>query len=632
MVPGLKQFLISLKKELIAENIVVETSTDGKKVLMLKDKFKGADEKSFLKSDSEIDQISDLLEISKILYRDLLNRQDDNLPPGNEIIRYFIDRKALVIENFGTKRLDDILDKGRRLLQSDPKIAEDASQLLNIKARYFSYLTSLLQYFIMTKLVELYPTYEISRLEGPNDIGCDIQAKPNNNSEPELLFQIKFRRKIVNTLNDDLIIAFENHQNYQNRSKKEAYLVLVIFTDEGSDEIDRADHHFVEFIESKYPSSEGKIIMIPIFYKNASIVRLELRKLKVKTSLYNYEIQNFSLISQTPTNQYESDTHRHPKFYYLKEGSYQITFRPSVGIPHWKAGVVLARNIDTLATSKFATYFYLEKLQKESKVIFAFIDDNIKQIIDTDLMLDYSDQRITLRIYDENNSTRIQLLNEFEEVLSKQIDVGLFPYFQVLAWADKTNDFSIDVRVAEKKLTLQKPEFNYTGRITKDKIEIIVQDKSGLPISDSHVVLLSDNSTFHEGRTNEFGNCIFRKINKSRPYKLLIAHHSWLSAQLDDFDISKNMIATLAQKAGCGSLIFTEGQGEIPGLNGSINPVKDNLERTYMHTRNISVNDNPTPPVNFKPGEPIILEDNIGVTRTIIVRLIQGNVSLLDLI
>lgn len=76
--------------------------------------------------------------------------------------------------------------------------------------------------------------------------------------------------------------------------------------------------------------------------------------------------------------------------------------------------------------------------------------------------------------------------------------------------------------------------------------------------------------------------------------------------------------------------MFTEGTGHLPGLAGRLNPVLDNLDRTYLHTTNVAVDEGRTQPVGVKLTQPLRLTDVHGSER--IVRFLDmfGKSALLE--
>ena len=81
---------------------------------------------------------------------------------------------------------------------------------------------------------------------------------------------------------------------------------------------------------------------------------------------------------------------------------------------------------------------------------------------------------------------------------------------------------------------------------------------------------------------------------------------------------------------GGGSVIFPEAAGTLPGLGEWLNPIRDLLDHTYLHTRNIAVNGGQSPAVDFEIGEELHLADADGNERWARVINITGRSALVE--
>lgn len=79
-----------------------------------------------------------------------------------------------------------------------------------------------------------------------------------------------------------------------------------------------------------------------------------------------------------------------------------------------------------------------------------------------------------------------------------------------------------------------------------------------------------------------------------------------------------------------GSAIFTKGTGRLPGLAGRLNPVLDELERTYLYTTNIAVDAGRPQPVHFKLDQPLLLTDVNGFEWVVRFVEMTGKSSLVE--
>ena len=79
-----------------------------------------------------------------------------------------------------------------------------------------------------------------------------------------------------------------------------------------------------------------------------------------------------------------------------------------------------------------------------------------------------------------------------------------------------------------------------------------------------------------------------------------------------------------------GAVIFPEISGILPGLEGRLEPMRDSLDRTYLYTKKIAVNDGQPQPVDFEFGEELRLTDAGGNERWVRIIDIAGRSALVE--
>ncbi len=70
-----------------------------------------------------------------------------------------------------------------------------------------------------------------------------------------------------------------------------------------------------------------------------------------------------------------------------------------------------------------------------------------------------------------------------------------------------------------------------------------------------------------------------------------------------------------------GAVILPEATGNLPGLKGRLNPLRDTHDRTYLYASNIAINEGEQQPVHFLPGEDLRLTDAEG--NELLVRIVD---------
>ena len=79
-----------------------------------------------------------------------------------------------------------------------------------------------------------------------------------------------------------------------------------------------------------------------------------------------------------------------------------------------------------------------------------------------------------------------------------------------------------------------------------------------------------------------------------------------------------------------GSVIFPEATGNIPGVSGRLNPIRDAQDRTYLYASNIAINEGQPQPVHFIFGEDLRLTDTNGRELSVRIVAVAGKSALLE--
>lgn len=155
-----------------------------------------------------------------------------------------------------------------------------------------------------------------------------------------------------------------------------------------------------------------------------------------------------------------------------------------------------------------------------------------------------------------------------------------------------------------------------------------VRDDEGAPIAGCTVTAQADNGTSIEGTTSKDGRCdLNTKIR--RPYRLLIAHPEFPATIVERVEPIEGAKVVLPRSENVGSVVM-QSTGYIPGLNGRLNPICDNSNRTYLYADNIAIDGGKGQPTSFAINEPIELEDADGTVIYAVVKHIAGRIALIQ--
>ena len=136
------------------------------------------------------------------------------------------------------------------------------------------------------------------------------------------------------------------------------------------------------------------------------------------------------------------------------------------------------------------------------------------------------------------------------------------------------------------------------------------------PLAGAQVVVHYPNKTWMQAETDSFGRARFG-FHSDLPITVFCAAPAFAGHAERDWRPPEPLSVSLRPLLGGGSTVFTEQTGHLPGLRGRLNPILDNLERTYLYTTNVAVDEGKPQPVSFKLTQPLLLTDVHGSKRIV---------------
>ena len=153
----------------------------------------------------------------------------------------------------------------------------------------------------------------------------------------------------------------------------------------------------------------------------------------------------------------------------------------------------------------------------------------------------------------------------------------------------------------------------------------------GRPVSGAEILALFPNRAWRRAVTGEHGEAVLELHSDHASMTVFVAvegfsphlERGWIPAE-------RTLHVELNALPGGGAVIFPEGEGAVPGLAGRLNPIRDELDRTYMYTTDIAVNERRREPHSFVPGEDLHLTDAAGTERLVRVLDVVGRSALVE--
>ena len=157
----------------------------------------------------------------------------------------------------------------------------------------------------------------------------------------------------------------------------------------------------------------------------------------------------------------------------------------------------------------------------------------------------------------------------------------------------------------------------------------IRHDGTGEPMPGVHVLLLYPNKTYREERTDAFGRADF-DLYARLPTIVLCAAPGFAACVVRSYLPGEPLEIRMRPAVNGGSQIIAKRTGRLPGIQGRLNPILDNLDRTYLYADNVAINDGLQQPVHFSLNEPVRLTDSMGASATLWFREMVGSSCVFD--
>ena len=143
----------------------------------------------------------------------------------------------------------------------------------------------------------------------------------------------------------------------------------------------------------------------------------------------------------------------------------------------------------------------------------------------------------------------------------------------------------------------------------------------GVPVPGVELLALFPNKTWKHTTTDENGEAQVNLHSTHLPMTVFAAATGFAAHLEHDWVPAQGALAIEMQSLPeGGAVIFPEGTGDLPGLLGRLNPIRDTHDRTYLYASNITINEGKQQPVRFMPGEDLRLTDADG--RELVVRIV----------
>jgi hypothetical protein len=167
--------------------------------------------------------------------------------------------------------------------------------------------------------------------------------------------------------------------------------------------------------------------------------------------------------------------------------------------------------------------------------------------------------------------------------------------------------------------------------VRKRSVRVVEGDETGQPVVGIGVARVASNGTYLHGKTDENG--VWSFADPFQGTVTILVGGDGYTAETETLEASAwdgERVAVVKKMADGGSIIFPSSTGNVPGLAGSLNPIRDTNNRTYIYARNISIDDSSFQPARFEVGRPFTAEDARGNRFSLTIKVILGRTSLIE--
>ena len=154
---------------------------------------------------------------------------------------------------------------------------------------------------------------------------------------------------------------------------------------------------------------------------------------------------------------------------------------------------------------------------------------------------------------------------------------------------------------------------------------------AGRPLPDADLLVLFPNRTWRRAATGGDGIAAVSLHTTELPLTVYAAAPGHAAHAEREWTPCRRALAVeLGALPEGGSVIFPEGAGSVPGLTGTLHPVRDAHDRTFVSASNLAIDQGRPQPVPFTPGDELHLADAAGRERRVRIVDVSGRSALVE--
>ena len=247
---------------------------------------------------------------------------------------------------------------------------------------------------------------------------------------------------------------------------------------------------------------------------------------------------------------------------------------------------------------------------------------------------------MTIDSMDSSQATR----NEVLASVFGRIPVGDVPGSRHRRYMMERRGDGVSIIITETRETAGiEPEYRVIDEsslvlaIPAAKLELTPSDatitvhSAGEPLVGVDVLALFPNKTWQRATTDDAGEADFDLYTTHLPMTVYAAVSGYAAGLARKWTPRQGgLLLELAPLLDGGAVIFPQSAGNLPGLRGRLNPIRDTSDRTYLYADNVAIEQGRQQPVSFRLGKPMRLTDAFGVEMSVTIVDIIGQSALVE--
>lgn len=157
----------------------------------------------------------------------------------------------------------------------------------------------------------------------------------------------------------------------------------------------------------------------------------------------------------------------------------------------------------------------------------------------------------------------------------------------------------------------------------------VLDGETDAPLPKAHLLMVYPDKTCLEARTDVFGHADF-VLHRRLPMTVMCAAKGFTARVVSGFAPGDPLELRMQPAPNGGSLIIANRTGNLPGIQGQLYPILDDLDRSRLYAHEVAINDGLQQPVSFNLNEPVRLTDSMGAKATLWFREMVGASCIFD--